>query len=92
MGVAGPVLLGLPSGEADRPSVPLDQATEAGSWEKLPRHRDEDQVQLDVNRAFIYYPKSMIMRLSLSFSLGPLISLTSTLANLDQDLQFISVS
>lgn len=22
----------------------------------LPRHADEDQVQLDVNRAFVYYP------------------------------------
>lgn len=26
------------------------------SWRSLPRHADEDQVQLDVNRAFIYYP------------------------------------
>lgn len=25
-------------------------------WQTLPRHVDEDQVQLDVNRAFIYYP------------------------------------
>ncbi|KFY42335.1 hypothetical protein V494_02462 [Pseudogymnoascus sp. VKM F-4513 (FW-928)] len=25
-------------------------------WQELPRHADEDQVQLDVNRAFIYYP------------------------------------
>lgn len=23
---------------------------------RLPRHRDEDQVQLDVNRSFVYYP------------------------------------
>lgn len=28
-------------------------------WEKLERHRDEDQVQLDVNRSFIYYPNGM---------------------------------
>ncbi len=28
------------------------------SWESLPRHKDEDQVQLDVNRAFIYYPNN----------------------------------
>jgi len=26
------------------------------SWRHLPRHPDEDQVQLDVNRSFIYYP------------------------------------
>lgn len=26
------------------------------SWEKLPRHRDEEQVQLDVDRSFVYYP------------------------------------
>lgn len=27
-------------------------------WRDLPRHRDEDQVKLDVNRSFIYYPTS----------------------------------
>lgn len=26
------------------------------TWKELPRHRDEDQVQLDVNRSFVYYP------------------------------------
>ncbi|KAF7539041.1 hypothetical protein G7054_g2431 [Neopestalotiopsis clavispora] len=26
------------------------------SWATLPRHRDEDQVRLDVDRSFIYYP------------------------------------
>ncbi|KAH8681027.1 rab-GTPase-TBC domain-containing protein [Xylariales sp. PMI_506] len=25
-------------------------------WRELPRHRDEDQVRLDVDRSFIYYP------------------------------------
>lgn len=25
-------------------------------WKELPRHRDEDQIQLDVDRAFVYYP------------------------------------
>jgi TBC1 domain family member 20 len=25
-------------------------------WKELPPHRDEEQVQLDVNRAFVYYP------------------------------------
>lgn len=27
-------------------------------WRELPRHKDEDQVALDVNRAFIYYPSN----------------------------------
>lgn len=31
------------------------------NWQCLPRHRDEDQVQLDVNRSFIYYPSSMFL-------------------------------
>lgn len=31
---------------------------DSGSWKELPRHRDEDQVQLDVDRSFIYYPQS----------------------------------
>lgn len=26
------------------------------SWTALPPHKDEDQVELDVNRAFVYYP------------------------------------
>lgn len=48
----GPVLLGIP---------PIDGKTgpdpdETASWKTLPRHKDEDQVQLDVNRSFIYYP------------------------------------
>ncbi|KAK0718200.1 rab-GTPase-TBC domain-containing protein [Lasiosphaeria miniovina] len=50
---AWPVLLGLPSAEdGNEPYTAQDD----GSWKELPRHRDEDQVQLDVNRAFIYYP------------------------------------
>lgn len=28
------------------------------SWKELPAHRDEAQVALDVNRAFVYYPKN----------------------------------
>ncbi|KAN0071510.1 Rab-GTPase-TBC domain containing protein [Elaphomyces granulatus] len=26
------------------------------SWKDLPRHPDEDQIKLDVNRSFVYYP------------------------------------
>ena len=28
------------------------------AWRDLPRHKDEGQVKLDVDRSFIYYPKS----------------------------------
>ncbi|KAK1237837.1 hypothetical protein MKX07_003673 [Trichoderma sp. CBMAI-0711] len=31
-------------------------STADGDWKDLPRHRDEDQVQLDVNRSFVHYP------------------------------------
>ncbi|MCJ1402103.1 hypothetical protein MMC11_005322 [Xylographa trunciseda] len=49
--VAWPKLLGsdvLPTHSAD---PMLD-------WRFLPKHKDEDQVRLDVNRSFIYYPKN----------------------------------
>ncbi|KXX82128.1 GTPase-activating protein gyp10 [Madurella mycetomatis] len=49
---AWPVLLGIPL--IDGKTEP--DADEAASWKALPRHKDEDQVQLDVNRSFIYYP------------------------------------
>ncbi|KAK3688140.1 rab-GTPase-TBC domain-containing protein [Podospora appendiculata] len=45
---AWPVLLGLHTGNGE--------TAHDASWKELPRHADEDQVQLDVNRAFIYYP------------------------------------
>ncbi|UNI22064.1 GTPase-activating protein gyp8 [Purpureocillium takamizusanense] len=48
---AWPILLGLPPLEAAATS-PGD----VGDWQDLPRHRDEDQVELDVNRSFVYYP------------------------------------
>lgn len=46
-----PILLGVSHDES------LEEG-DGASWEELPRHKDEDQVQLDVNRAFIYYPQS----------------------------------
>ncbi|CAM1511136.1 Fc.00g086490.m01.CDS01 [Cosmosporella sp. VM-42] len=63
---AWPILLGLkaPTGDANDSSsgtsddgllYPDDAACD---WKELPRHRDEDQVQLDVNRSFIYYPSN----------------------------------
>lgn len=45
----GPILLGN-----DGPK----SAISPQPWRELPRHRDEDQVKLDVNRSFIYYPNS----------------------------------
>jgi TBC1 domain family member 20 len=50
-GEKGPMLLGceLQTSSSDTPDT---------SWRALPRHRDEDQVKLDVNRAFVYYPNS----------------------------------
>ncbi|EWG47053.1 hypothetical protein FVEG_07291 [Fusarium verticillioides 7600] len=54
---AWPILLGLDasSDEKDDPDLALAQE-DSNAWKRLPRHRDEDQVQLDVNRSFIYYP------------------------------------
>ena len=48
---SGPILLGYPApkGAASIKSQP---------WQLLPRHKDEDQVRLDVDRSFVYYPKS----------------------------------
>ncbi|KAL7915614.1 rab-GTPase-TBC domain-containing protein [Trichoderma velutinum] len=60
---AWPILLGL-SPPADKKehqgdgtrAADLDADTTSGHWKELPRHRDEDQVQLDVNRSFVHYP------------------------------------
>ncbi|KAI0549722.1 rab-GTPase-TBC domain-containing protein [Xylaria curta] len=43
---AWPILLG-----SDADKTPDDD-----SWRHLPRHRDEEQVKLDVDRSFVYYP------------------------------------
>lgn len=48
--VAWPILLGCANTEADA-------EVECRQWEDLPAHREEGQVDLDVNRAFVYYPK-----------------------------------
>lgn len=48
--VGGPILLGY---------SPENQQEAVTEWASLGRHRDEDQVQLDVNRSFVYYPESM---------------------------------
>jgi hypothetical protein len=50
--VTGPLLLGYASHNIDV----KEEIQEPDSWKKLPAHRDEDQVRLDVDRSFIYYP------------------------------------
>ncbi|OAF61516.1 hypothetical protein VC83_01956 [Pseudogymnoascus destructans] len=47
---AWPILLGF---SADKTEPTADDQRR---WQTLPKHADEDQVRLDVNRAFIYYP------------------------------------
>ncbi|TVY48052.1 GTPase-activating protein [Lachnellula occidentalis] len=53
-----PFLLGYPSQDDDVES----ETEKRESWKRLPKHRDEDQVQLDVNRSFIYYPHDQSMK------------------------------
>ena len=50
---SGPLLLGYSYEKLGQPAVNED-------WRRLPRHKDEDQVALDVDRSFIYYPKSKL--------------------------------
>ena len=39
-------------------SIAVEKQPVDGSWRELPPHKDESQVDLDVNRAFVYYPQS----------------------------------
>lgn len=61
--LAWPVLLGIPLSEdggvntreaEEKAGIAADE--EADAWKSMPQHRDEEQVQLDVNRAFVHYP------------------------------------
>ncbi|OJD31972.1 tbc domain protein [Diplodia corticola] len=62
---AWPLLLGardsLPDSDGDcdcaSPSDSPSDSPAAPPWTRLPPHHDEDQVKLDVNRSFVYYPK-----------------------------------
>jgi hypothetical protein len=49
-------LLGLSLGKADTAAASFTDNSDTASWKDLPPHPDEGQVQLDVNRAFVYYP------------------------------------
>lgn len=61
---AGPLFLGYSDFTRDgvKPVI-----TARDDWEKLPPHKDEDQVRLDVDRSFVYYPKSMPTHSSFNF-------------------------
>ena len=51
--MTGPLLLGITS-DTYLDEKPIHDE----SWRNLPPHQDEAQVELDVNRAFIYYPSN----------------------------------
>lgn len=61
----GPLLLGYLYNDSD-----IKQETGNDRWKSLPKHRDEDQVRLDVDRSFIYYPngKSSALQRSITRS------------------------
>jgi len=56
--MSGPLLLG----HADPHIHIKPEAGASDLWKALPKHRDEDQVQLDVDRSFIYYPNNQSSR------------------------------
>ena len=47
----GPLVLGV------EPSPNISGITD---WKELPEHREEGQVELDVNRSFVYYPTGKV--------------------------------
>ncbi|RDW58080.1 hypothetical protein BP6252_13491 [Coleophoma cylindrospora] len=51
---AWPLLLGYTAEDA----AMKREGREVDTWQALPKHRDEDQVRLDVDRSFIYYPNN----------------------------------
>ena len=55
----GPLLLGSTYDLSELPVQP--NLSSSGNWKDLPKHRDEDQVQLDVDRSFIYYPNGILV-------------------------------
>ena len=51
---AWPLFLG--NGGSGGPAKDNDSLNGTLDWRELPRHKDEDQVDLDVSRAFVFYP------------------------------------
>jgi TBC1 domain family member 20 len=56
MNLEGPILLGI---NPEKTTVVEEKSLISDQWSNLPRHPDEDQVQLDVDRAFVYYPQGL---------------------------------
>lgn len=52
--MAGPILLGVSVSSSN--GKINDHTSSADDWKELAKHRDEEQVELDVNRSFVYYP------------------------------------
>ncbi|CUS07077.1 unnamed protein product [Tuber aestivum] len=59
---AWPFLLGYGTAYHEKGAPPTDIPEARPSWKALPPHRDEDQVKLDVDRSFIYYPTNLSPR------------------------------
>ncbi|KAI5466574.1 rab-GTPase-TBC domain-containing protein [Mariannaea sp. PMI_226] len=55
----GPSYLDSSFHPSDDVPVPGDPPVDTVNWRNLPHHRDEDQVQLDVHRSFVHYPKNL---------------------------------
>lgn len=51
--ITGPLLLGYIDTYSELQQLEKEVLND---WRTLPKHRDEDQVRLDVDRSFIYYP------------------------------------
>ncbi|MCJ1313474.1 hypothetical protein MMC25_007152 [Agyrium rufum] len=59
--IVWPLFLGSPTPDStESPSTEAegDEKPHHPEWRSLPTHKDEDQVRLDVNRSFIYYPSN----------------------------------
>ena len=52
--IIGPIILGSANATEEEPA----SSSRNGDKAHLARHKDEDQVLLDVGRSFIYYPMS----------------------------------
>lgn len=55
--LVGPILLGCTSPITEESGADSSRDSQL-QWRRLPPHRDEEQVQRDVDRSFIYYPQS----------------------------------
>jgi hypothetical protein len=54
--IIGPLLLGCAEFDGKGEGEVKAKSSDIPDWKSLPKHHDEDQVRLDVDRSFIYYP------------------------------------